>query len=77
TDKEYLEGLLVEKQKELGFTLTDSTYGKFVAGMNNYMADTNKQEFFEVLVNDVPAMYGISEIPLKDGEKYSFRISTY
>ncbi|MFZ2539030.1 MAG: DUF4430 domain-containing protein [Oscillospiraceae bacterium] len=77
TDAETLENLLVEKTEELGATLTDSDYGKFVEGMNGYKADVTKNEFFEVLVDDVSSQVGISEIKLEDGKVYTFKLSKF
>lgn len=77
TDLETLEALLVEKADELGATLIDSDYGKFVSGMDNYLASDEKHEFFEILVNDEAAQTGIAEIVIADGDVYTFRLSTY
>ncbi len=77
TEEQTLEKLLVEKAEDLGATLTDSDYGKFVEGMNGYKADASKNEFFEVLVDDVSSQVGIAEIKLEDGKVYTFKLSKF
>lgn len=72
-----LEELLVEKAEELGATLTDSEYGKFVEGMNGYVADASKNEYFEFLADGVSSPVGIKETKLADGASYLFRLSTF
>ena len=77
TDLATLEELLEENAEELGATLTDSEYGKFVEGMDGYVADASKNEYFAVLVNDTMSDVGISQIKLEDGKTYQFRLSTF
>ncbi len=77
TDKATLEDLLVEKTDDLKVTLTDSDYGKFVSGINGYVADAAKKEFIEVLVDDVSSQVGIKEIKLEDGKVYTFKVSKF
>lgn len=74
---ETLEELLLEKAEELGATLTDSEYGKFVEGMNGYVADASKNEYFEFLADGVSSPVGIKETKLADGASYLFRLSTF
>lgn len=77
TDKETLEALLLEKTEELKATLKDSEYGKFVEGMNGYVADSKKNEFFEVLVDGVSSKVGIKEIKIEEGKAYQFKLSKF
>lgn len=77
TDKTTLEELLVEKADELKATLTDSEYGKYVAGINGYTPDATKNEFIEVLVDDVSSQVGIKEIKIEEGKVYTFKVSKF
>ena len=77
SDLATLEELMVERAEELGATLTDSEYGKFVSGMNGYVADSAKNEYFEFLVDGEPAQVGIGSTELADGAVYLFRLATY
>lgn len=77
SDLATLEELMVEQAGELGATLTDSEYGKFVSGMNGYVADSAKNEYFEFLVDGETAQVGIGSTELADGAVYLFRLATY
>lgn len=77
TDAENLEELLVEKADELGATLVDSDYGKYIAGMNGYVASDDKHEYFELVVNGESAQTGASGVVIADGDVYLFRLTTY
>lgn len=83
TKKEYatelktVEELLIEKSSELGMTLTDSEYGKFVSGANNYTADSAKNEFIEFLVNGKSSEVGIAGVTIVDKDIYTFKLSTF
>jgi len=77
TDKATLEELLVEKKDELKATFQDSEYGKMILGMNGYVADASKNEYFEILVDGVSSQVGAKEIPLEEGKTYEFKLSKF
>lgn len=77
TTEATLEDVFIANQKELGLTLTDSDYGKFISGAGGYIADPAKNEFIEVLVNDVSSQVGIKEIIIADGDVYTLKLSTF
>lgn len=49
----------------------------FVTGLGGEVADTNKNEFWEFLVNDKPAEVGAGSYKVKNGDKIEWRIATY
>lgn len=77
TDKITLEDLLVEKADELKITLSDSDYGKFITGINSYVADETANEFIEVIVNNESSMVGIKEITITDKDVYTLKVSKF
>lgn len=77
TDVETLEALVVKYKDELGASYEDSDFGKFVTGMDNYTANAENNEFFEILVNDISSQVGMAEIKIADGDIYLFRLSTF
>lgn len=77
TDHEYLIELLEEKQEELGISFQEYDFGKMVTGMMNYVADANNKEYFHIYVNGEDATTGPGEIPLQDGDTYTFELKTY
>lgn len=77
TDAETLEALLTDNAEKLGVTMQDSDYGKFVTGMNGYVADAEKKEFWLVSVDDVPSEVGVAEIKIEKGKVYSFKLSNF
>ncbi len=77
TDKATLEELVVEKAVELKATLTDSEYGKYLTGINGFTADATKNEYIEILVDDVSSQVGMKEIKLEDGKVYTFKTSKF
>ncbi|MGI6538969.1 MAG: DUF4430 domain-containing protein [Caldicoprobacterales bacterium] len=77
TDHEFLTDLLKEKQDELGAMLESSEYGTMVAGMMNYKADQNKNEFFLFQVNGEDSMVGTDDTPIQDGDVYTFILTTW
>ena len=76
TDLEFLGELVKEKQEDLGATLNNMG-GSFVEGMMDYVADSTNNEFFSIKINTMDAMVGIDEIPLNDGETYTFELTTW
>lgn len=76
-DIDTLEKLVVEYNEELGASYEDSDYGKFVTGMNGYIADSSANEYFEILVNGESSMVGMAEIPLNENDVYLFKLSTF
>jgi len=77
TDYEYLIELLEEKQDELGITFKEFDFGKMITGMMNYIADDSNKEYFHIYVNGEDATTGPGEIPLQDGDTYTFELKTY
>ncbi len=76
TNEEFLEGLLKEKTKELNLVTKDTEYGPMVLGLKGYQADETK-EYFSIQVNGEDAMTGIKEIPIKDGDVYTFEVKGF
>ncbi|NBI05947.1 DUF4430 domain-containing protein [Senegalia massiliensis] len=77
TDDEYLLDLLENNKDEIGVTLTDSDFGKMVTAMMDYEAKESEQEFWQIQVNGKDAETGVAEIPLTDGDKYKFELTSY
>ncbi|NLL76121.1 MAG: DUF4430 domain-containing protein [Clostridiales bacterium] len=50
----------------------DSEYGIYISGFNGMKEDTDNQYWWCVMVNGEAATIGADEIPLQDGETYSF-----
>ncbi len=77
TKLEYLGELLKEKKDELGADFGEFTgLGAYVKTMMDYTADESK-EYFCIKINGMDAEYGIDQIPLNDGETYSFVLTTW
>ncbi len=76
TNEEFLEGLLVEKKDELNVISKDSEFGPMILGLKGYQTDATK-EYFNIKVNGVDAMTGVKEIPLKDGDVYTFEVKGF
>lgn len=76
-ESETLEELLIANEKELGVTMEDSDYGKFITGMNNYIADSANNEYYSIYVNGEMAQTGVSEIKLNDKDVYTFELFVY
>lgn len=74
TDYEFLYELMKENEKEIGATFEDSSLGAMLTGLMNYTADSDKNEYFHVLVNNEDAMTGVQEIPLNDQDHYKFEL---
>lgn len=77
TDHEFLTELLEEKQKDLGAIMESSDFGTMIKGMMNYKADEGSNEFFLIQINGEDAMVGTDDIPIQDGDSYSFILSTW
>ncbi len=77
TDTEFLYDLMKEQEEEIGATLEDSDYGPMVTGMGGYVADPSNNEFFLIKVNGEDATTGVKEIPVKDGDTYTFELSKW
>lgn len=75
TDEEFLQGLLEEKE-DLNLVAIDTEYGPMVVGLKGYEADQSK-EYFSIQVNGEDAMTGIKEIPVKNGDVYTFEIKGF
>ena len=52
----------------------DSSYGIYVKGFNGMMEDMDNQYWWCVTVNGESAMTGADEIPLADGDVYTFTL---
>lgn len=76
TDYEFLIQLLEEKQDELGISFQEFDFGKMVAGMMGYEADP-ASEYFHIYINGEDATAGVGEIPLKDGDTYTFELKNF
>lgn len=74
TDHEFLLELLEEKQEELGASFEKHDFGTMVTGMMDYIAN-DKKEYFHIFINDEDAMTGPSEIPLRDNDVYTFKLT--
>ncbi len=52
----------------------DSTYGIYIKGFNGMMEDMDNQYWWCVTVNGQDIMSGADEIPLEDGNVYTFTL---
>jgi hypothetical protein len=77
TDAEYLYDLLLEIEEAIQPEFEDSSFGIYLTGLEGYIADVSKNEFFAIKVNGVDALYGVKELPVIDGEVYRFELSTW
>lgn len=77
TDAEFLYDLLMENEESLGVTIEEQSFGPFLSGMKNYVANADDKEFFSIAINGEDAMVGIKEIPVKSGETYRFELKTW
>ncbi|GMG96718.1 DUF4430 domain-containing protein [Tepidimicrobium xylanilyticum] len=77
TDHNFLLELLEEKEEELGVTFEKYDFGTMVTGMLGYVADPNNQEYFHIYINGKDATTGPGEIPLTDGDTYTFELKNY
>lgn len=75
TDLKFVSELLLEKT-ELEVIASEGTYGLFIESMLGVKADKNS-EFFNVKENGVDSMVGVSELPLVDGNTYTFTLTTF
>lgn len=74
TDHDYLYALLKEKEEELGASFEEYSFGVMLAGLMDYRAEQARNEFFHISVNGEDAMEGIQQLPLKDGDIYTFKL---
>lgn len=72
-----VESIVEEHAEELGATLVDSDYGKYVTGMDGYVADDAKQEYWSFLVNGEMSQTGLRDTKAADGDVYTFQLATY
>ncbi len=77
TQHEFLLALLEEHQEELGASFVKFDFGTMVAGMMNYEAKESESEYFHMLVDGEDAETGPQEIPIKDGERYTFELRNF
>lgn len=76
TDEEFLQGALEENLDELGLVTKDSDFGPMVMGLRDYEVDESS-EYYRIQVNGEDAMTGIKEIPVKDGDEYTFEVKGF
>lgn len=76
TDHEFLGQLVKENEEDLGAKINEMG-GSFVEGMVDYVADGSNNEFFSIKINTMDAMVGIDEIPLYDGDTYTFELTSW
>lgn len=53
---------------------SESDYGIFITGWYGMAEDTSQEYWWCITVNDQPATLGADEIPLQDGDKYTFSL---
>lgn len=75
TDALYVEELLKENE-ELKLVTEDTQYGPMLMGLLDYKVDATK-EFFSIQINGEDAMVGIKEIPIIDGDVYTFEVQGF
>lgn len=73
TDAEFLSDWVQEQQ---GFGWTESEYGIFIEVVDWRVADSEKQEWWCILVDGESATVGVSQIPVEDGKEYTFQLNT-
>ena len=76
TDTLYLEELLKEQADILMPETEDTQFGPMLVGLMGYQADTNK-EYFNIKINGEDAMVGIKEIPVNEGDVFTFEVSGF
>ncbi len=76
TDALYVEELLNENTEELKVVTEDTQYGPMLVGLLDYKADATK-EFYSIKINGEDAMVGIKEIPVNDGDEYTFEVQGF
>lgn len=76
TDTLYVEELLKENTDELKVVTEDTQYGPMLVGLLDYKADATK-EFYSIQINGEDAMVGIKEIPVNNGDVYTFEIQGF
>ncbi|MGX8797290.1 DUF4430 domain-containing protein [Fusibacter sp. JL298sf-3] len=77
TDAEYLYDLLEEKKETLGTVFDEQDFGPMLIGMKGYVATQEKKEFYHISINGEPAMVGVKDIPVLDGDVYRFEIQNW
>lgn len=75
TDLKFVSELLLEKT-ELKVVASEGDYGLFITSMLGVEADASS-EFFNVKENSTDSMFGVSELPLVDGNTYTFTLTTF
>ena len=55
-----------------GCQFEESDYGIFITGFDGYEQDTDNQYWWCLYVNGETSMVGADEVPLTDGDTYSF-----
>ncbi len=71
SDTEYLGEFLRTFE---GCEWEDSTYGIYIKGFNGMMEDVDNQYWWCVTVNGESIMLGADEIPLTEGDTYTFTL---
>lgn len=65
TDEEFLGNALV---KNLSLITQGDEGSRYITGVNDINADTNKQEWWKILINDEMGDFGMDQQPIKDGD---------
>ncbi|MDR2888888.1 MAG: DUF4430 domain-containing protein [Lachnospiraceae bacterium] len=53
---------------------SESEYGLYITGFYGYEEDIDQEYWWCVYINDTSATFGADEIPLQDGDKYTFTL---
>ena len=71
SDAEYLGQFLREME---GCEWSDSEWGIYITGFHGMQEDMENQYWWCVIVNGESSMVGADEVPLCDGDKYTFEL---
>lgn len=71
SDKEFLGEFLRELE---GCEWQDSEFGLYITGFNGMKEDIDNQYWWSVNVNGESSMVGVDEVPLADGDVYTFEL---
>lgn len=79
TDGEYVVDVLDELNGKKGFSYTteDGSFGKFITGVNERLADDNAHEYYALYLNGNYASFGISEQTIADGDVIKIVLETW
>lgn len=79
TDGEYVVNVLDELNGKKGFSYMteDGSYGKFITGVNERVADDGAHEYYALYINGEYASFGISEQVIADGDVIKLVLETW